>query len=88
MASFIARAIDYIDDGAVDGSAPPAATRSGPFSDVLASNTHRAAIHALYEQGITVGYGDGTYGPSDHVRRDQMASFIVRAYDYAMGTAG
>jgi hypothetical protein len=82
MASFIARAVDYIDNGAVDGSAPPAASSTGHFSDVPADNTHRGAIESLSEQGVTVGYGDGTYGPRDHTRRDQMASFIMRAYDY------
>jgi serine protease AprX len=82
MASFIARAVDYIDNGAVDGSAPPAASSTGLFSDVPADSTHRDAIEMLSEQGVTVGYGDGTYGPRDHTRRDQMASFIMRAYDY------
>ena len=81
MASFIARAVDYIDDGAVNGSAPTAADSPGHFSDVPAENTHSDAIDALYEQGVTAGYGDGTYGPRDQTRRDQMASFIMRAYD-------
>jgi hypothetical protein len=49
---------------------------------------HREAIDALREQGVTVGYGDGTYGPRDHTRRDQMASFIMRAYDYVAEAAG
>ncbi|MBS3941165.1 MAG: S8 family serine peptidase [Actinobacteria bacterium] len=82
MASFIARAIDYVDNGSVDGSQPPAARRAGLFSDVPSNNVHRAAIDALGEQGISVGYGDGRYGPGDHTRRDQMAAFIMRAYDY------
>ena len=82
MASFIARAIDYVDNGLVDGSQPPAARRSGLFPDVPSNNVHRAAIDALGEQGISVGYGDGRYGPGDHTRRDQMAAFIMRAYDY------
>jgi serine protease AprX len=82
MASFIARAIDYVDNGAVDGSEPPAAERPGRFSDVTAENPHREAIEALAQQAVLVGYGDGTYGPRDHTRRDQMASFIMRAHDY------
>jgi hypothetical protein len=34
-----------------------------------------------------VGYGDDTYGPRDLTRRDQMASFIMRALDYILETA-
>jgi hypothetical protein len=87
MASFIARAIDYVDNGAVDGSEPPAAERPGRFSDVTAENPHREAIEALAQQAVLVGYGDGTYGPRDHTRRDQMASFIMRAHDYVQEMA-
>ncbi|MEX2503505.1 MAG: S8 family serine peptidase [Egicoccus sp.] len=82
MASFIARAIDYVDNGRVNGSQPPAAEHPGQFRDVPSNNVHVAAIDALREQGISVGYVDGRYGPGNHTRRDQMAAFIMRAYDY------
>ena len=82
MASFIARALDYIDNGAIDGSAPPAADDGPFFADVTTDNTHAAAINALTQQAVVSGYGDGSYGPGDVVRRDQMASFIARAYDF------
>jgi hypothetical protein len=32
----------------------------------------------MYEDGITTGYSDGTYRPSENVTRGQMAAFIVR----------
>jgi serine protease AprX len=88
MASFISRAIDYIHNGEVDGSAPPAPEQSGHFSDVPEDNPHRDAIDAMYEQGVTIGYDEDTYGPRDHTRRDQMASFIMRTYDYVAELSG
>jgi hypothetical protein len=36
-------------------------------------------IYAIYAEGITTGYGNGYYGPSDQVTRGQMAAFIIRA---------
>jgi hypothetical protein len=85
MASFIARALSYIDDGdAGNGSAPPAGTEDY-FTDVPEGNVHEAAINALADQGIVAGYeGTDEYGPDDDVRRDQMTSFIMRAYDFAI----
>ena len=85
MASFIARALSYIDDGeAANASAPPASDQDY-FTDVDAEdNVHAPAINALAQQGVVAGYDDDTYGPDDHVQRDQMASFIMRGYDYAV----
>lgn len=40
------------------------------------------AINRFAEAGITVGYGDGTYGPNDNVTRGQMAAFLQRAHNY------
>jgi hypothetical protein len=85
MASFIARALSYIDDeDAANASEPPVADQAY-FSDVDEDNVHSAAIDALAEQGIVAGYqGTDEYGPDDDVRRDQMTSFIMRGYDYAV----
>jgi hypothetical protein len=84
MASFIARAIDYVHNGEVDGSAPPQSEGADYFTDLFAANTHSDAIGALADAAIVVGYGDDTYGPRDLTRRDQMASFIMRALDYIL----
>jgi hypothetical protein len=35
--------------------------------------------------GVVGGYGDGTYRPGTPVNRDQMASFLSRAYAKAAG---
>jgi hypothetical protein len=42
----------------------------------------------MYEEGISTGYGDGTYRPSNVLNRAQMAIFIIRAlygddFDYS-----
>jgi hypothetical protein len=37
----------------------------------------------IYDEGITLGYGDGRYGPDDPVTREQMAVFILKALNEA-----
>ena len=50
----------------------------GPYglSDIEGS-VHAGNIQALYEAGIISGRPDGTYGPSDTIRRDQAASLLA-----------
>jgi hypothetical protein len=74
MASFIARMIDATSKDL------PAAT-SDHFPDDN-SSSHEANINRLAEAGIVSGRADGTYGPNDPVTRAQMATFLVRAYEY------
>ena len=50
------------------------------FSDV-AGSTHLEAIGWTFEQGITVGFDDGTFRPGVPLTRGQMASFLDRALD-------
>lgn len=45
-------------------------------------NVHQEEINRLATAGITEGRGDRTYGPADTVRRDQMATFLVRTYEF------
>ncbi|MEX0658081.1 MAG: S-layer homology domain-containing protein [Egibacteraceae bacterium] len=75
MASFIARLIDHAKPGLL-----PAASGANPFpGDVTEDNTHFDAIRRLAAAEIVLGLGGDEYGPSQSVRRDQMASFIHRA---------
>lgn len=67
MASFLARALDLAPVG------------SGPFGDI-GGNPHAGAINAIAAAGITLGCAAGRYCPADPVRRDQMASFLTRAF--------
>jgi hypothetical protein len=83
MTSFIARALSYIEDGDATEDQPPT-VEEDYFPDVDENNPHFRNINALAAVGIAVGYENGNFGPGDNVRRDQMASFIMRGYDWAV----
>ena len=51
------------------------------FKDVSTANGYYKAIAAMAEKGIISGYGDGRYGPNDPIKRGQMASILVKAFD-------
>ncbi|MER2263461.1 MAG: S-layer homology domain-containing protein [Psychrobacillus sp.] len=51
------------------------------FKDVSTKNGYYKAIAAMAEEGIISGYGDGRYGPNDPIKRGQMASILVKAFD-------
>ena len=51
------------------------------FKDVSTANGYYKAIAAMAEEGIISGYGDGRYGPNDPIKRGQMASILVKAFD-------
>ncbi len=51
------------------------------FSDI-ASSTFIDDIHWLFYEGITVGCGSGRYCPTASVTREQMAIFLVRAFNH------
>jgi hypothetical protein len=72
MATFLVRAHRY-----VTGSLLPLDERWFRDRDpVHGDNVDRAA-----SAGIATGYSNGTYRPGLDVRRDQMASFLVRLLD-------
>jgi hypothetical protein len=56
---------------------PPVCT--GVFPDVLCPSTFANWIEALAAEGITGGCGGGNYCPTNPVRRDQMAVFLLKA---------
>jgi hypothetical protein len=53
---------------------------TGCFTD---TNGHvfETYICWLFDNGISVGYGDGTYGPNDNITRGQMAVFLQRVHE-------
>lgn len=67
MATFLVRALGLPDTG------------GNPFSDDDGS-PHEADINRIAAAGITLGCGNGVYCPDAAVSREQMASFLVRAY--------
>jgi hypothetical protein len=56
---------------------PPPCT--GVFPDVPCSSNFAPWIEALSAEGITGGCGGGNYCPTNPVRRDQMAVFLLKA---------
>jgi hypothetical protein len=74
MATFLARLIERA------GVDLPDAT-SDHFDDDDGT-THEDNINRLFDAGIVEGFEDGTYREGDSVRRDQMASFLRRTYDF------
>ena len=59
MAAFIARALEL----------PEAGDPNNPsFTDVPSGMQFFCYIEAIYEDGITTGYGDNTYRPYDTVQ--------------------
>lgn len=54
---------------------PPA---SSPFPDVPTNHTFYKAISWMHDEGITDGYGDGTFRPSADVTRQTAAAFLYR----------
>ena len=80
MASFIVRTLEAA------GYSVPAAGDQG-FTDTDGTE-HEANIDRLAAIGVTRGRAASTYAPDQPVRRDQMASFIVRAVEWALGEGG
>ncbi|EFQ82163.1 hypothetical protein HMPREF0063_12687 [Aeromicrobium marinum DSM 15272] len=56
-----------------------------PFRDVATNHVFYREIVWLSRSGITTGYADGTFRPSDPVLREQMAAFLYR---YEFGSSG
>jgi len=53
---------------------------SHQFSDVSTTHPFHAQITAIRGAGITTGFDDGTYRPSDPVSRGAMAAFMARGF--------
>ena len=58
---------------------PPPCTPPGVFADVACPSTFADWIEALAAEGVTAGCGGGNFCPTDTVRRDQMAPFMLKA---------
>ena len=56
---------------------PPPCT--GTFPDVPCPSTFADWVEALASEGITGGCGSGNFCPTNPVRRDQMAPFLLKA---------
>ncbi|MCC5954289.1 MAG: S-layer homology domain-containing protein, partial [Acidimicrobiia bacterium] len=85
FAAFLAR----YDDGAT-ASVPEACEGDGPFTDVPASHPFCAEITWLVDLGITTGFPDDTFRPTNPISRQALAAFLTRyaADDEPAGCAG
>jgi hypothetical protein len=73
MAAFITRALDEVPADGYCGT-------EDPFTDVAYSWWSCKYVKKLVELGVTVGIGEGLYGPGNSVTRAQMAVFLARAF--------
>ena len=48
------------------------------FTDIAQSGTQYDAINMIATAGLTAGYGDGTFRPTDNVTRQEFAMFVAR----------
>ena len=64
------------------GVNPPAATGAYFPNDVPATYWAARWIEEMARRGITVGCAPGWFCPEMAVPRDQMAVFVVRAWNY------
>lgn len=78
MASFVVRLM------AVSGVEIPEPRDQG-FSDIE-GNPHADRINQLSQLGVAKGTSPRTYSPTARIRRDQMASFLVRAFERIHGS--
>lgn len=53
------------------------------YTDVSASNASAAFIGAVSKAGIVEGGNDGTFRPNASITREEMATMLVRAMNYA-----
>jgi len=73
MAAFLSRALELDQDYEV----PAQPT----FPDVPIDHPFFTEIELLAASGITTGYDDGTFRPSDNVTRMAMSAFLVRGLE-------
>jgi hypothetical protein len=59
----------------------PGPCTTAPFSDVPCSSPFATWIQELVARGITAGCAAGLYCPTTQITRDQMAVFLVKAFN-------
>lgn len=62
-----------------------AANADVPFADVHSSDWFAADVAAAYHAGLVSGVSVQAFAPRNPITREQMASLIVRAYEYVEG---
>lgn len=57
----------------------PAEEYNNEFTDVIASDWYCGYIETAASLGIINGYGNGKFGPNDHITREQAMTIIAKA---------
>lgn len=70
------------------GAAAMAIAQTELFSDVPDSHPAADAIEWAASVGVTTGYGDGTFRPSEPLKRRHARVFLERYYDRVLGADG
>lgn len=70
----------HADDGGQSGAKPA-------FNDVSTDDWFAGDVSAAYKAGLVQGVSDARFAPGARISREQMAAMIVRAYEYANGSA-
>ena len=60
------------------GKPSASASDAAHFTDVPSSHVFAKEIGWLAKTGISRGSDDGTFRPDAHIKRDQMATFVMR----------
>lgn len=81
MAAFLFRVAKL--EGLVDDDWFPSYYYSHAFSDVTTDTPHSTEIWWLASTGISTGYDDGTFRPTQAVTRQDMAAFLFRLANLA-----
>ncbi len=79
MASFLLRAAAF-------ATQQDLASQTQAFVDVGSANPHFANVNGAAQVGLATGFADRTYRPGAGVRRDQMATFVVRLLAHLPGS--
>jgi 2',3'-cyclic-nucleotide 2'-phosphodiesterase len=84
MATFVVQTLIAmgLSDELPPGDADDEGYEGDEYTDT-AGNVHQTRINQITRAGIVRGYDDGTYRPRQLLTRDQMATFIVQAHDWA-----
>lgn len=56
-----------------------------PFTDVQTTDWYSTEVAAAFEAGIIQGVSDSKFAPNEKITREQMATLLVRAYEYSTG---
>lgn len=60
----------------------PAAANTAEFTDVPENQWYAKAVAWAAENGIVLGFGDGSFGPMQTITREQFAAIMMRYCDY------